>query len=338
MCKLLSSFILEAGEEATEKPAPSTSKLDRILTLKQMLGEELNSLSRSKPIPCPAPLDAPTCSRYRGTIGQQVPDKSSPLASSLNESSDLMSLMRNKIPPSRPLNPYEAALEIIEREAKQRRTSAFQSNAPFTWKGSLTPRYHTSPTYASKVFVGGLPYDVSAEMLTEIFSKFGASVQLPPRGRGHAYLVFDSDMQVQALLNACESKGPGQFYYWVPSRRGKDRKAQVIPWVTEDSDWITSDTTLLSKPSLVMPPSSESDAASDASIDTRSTEEISSFDSASSSPKDPPMKSDSNIGGKQNTIFVGALHGEITAEGLQKILSDLFGPIIHVGIDTDKSR
>jgi len=37
-------------------------------------------------------------------------------------------------------------------------------------------------------------------------------------------------------------------------------------------------------------------------------------------------------------VFVGALHGEITAEGLQKILSELFGPVAHVGIDTDKNH
>lgn len=359
LCKLLSSFILDNGEDSTQATSTGSqtaSKLDRILTLKQMLGEELNSLGRSKQMPITGSTSRDhhqLTSRYRGVIGEQLRVKTShsPLSSSLGEANEMMSLMRNNIgtgvsrPQSipRPLNPYEAALETIEREAKQRRTSAFQSNAPYTWKGTLAPRSHSSPTYASKVFVGGLPYNVSAEMLTEVFSKFGASVQLPPRGRGHAYLVFDSEVQVQALLRACEMKGPSQFYYWVPSRCGKDRKAQVIPWAIEDSDWISPDAGAFTsahtpKPLSLTSSSSESDSsASDSSTDSRSPiEDIVNFDSPPSSPRD--FTSSSKATAKQNTVFVGALHGEITAEGLQKILSDLFGPILHVGIDMDRCR
>lgn len=38
------------------------------------------------------------------------------------------------------------------------------------------------------------------------------------------------------------------------------------------------------------------------------------------------------------TIFVGALHGMITAEALGNIMSDLFGNVIYSGIDTDKHK
>lgn len=33
----------------------------------------------------------------------------------------------------------------------------------------------------------------------------------------------------------------------------------------------------------------------------------------------------------QKTVFVGALHGMITAEGLFKIMNDLFGGVIYAG-------
>jgi hypothetical protein len=195
--------------------------------------------------------------------------------------------------PLTPINPtpYDTALERIEKEAKMRRSTAYLNQASVEWKGALPSRTHINPTYATKVFIGGLPYDVTMDTLQEVFGKFGlVSVQFPPRGRGHAYLVFDSEDQIKGLLNACECKSPGQFFYWVSARRGKDRKAQVIPWVTEDSDWLANEET------------------------SRKSQD------------------------KQNTVFVGALHGEITAKGLQLILSELFGSAVHVGIDTDKNR
>jgi hypothetical protein len=38
----------------------------------------------------------------------------------------------------------------------------------------------------------------------------------------------------------------------------------------------------------------------------------------------------------QNTVFVGALHGMLNAEGLAHIFNDLFGGVVYAGIDTDK--
>ncbi|XP_077297555.1 polyadenylation element binding protein orb [Arctopsyche grandis] len=38
------------------------------------------------------------------------------------------------------------------------------------------------------------------------------------------------------------------------------------------------------------------------------------------------------------TVFVGALHGMLTAEGLAKIMDDLFGGVMFAGIDTDKYK
>ena len=40
----------------------------------------------------------------------------------------------------------------------------------------------------------------------------------------------------------------------------------------------------------------------------------------------------------QNTVFVGALHGMLNAEGLAHIFNDLFGGVVYAGIDTDKHK
>ncbi|KAL5020336.1 hypothetical protein ScPMuIL_003228 [Solemya velum] len=38
------------------------------------------------------------------------------------------------------------------------------------------------------------------------------------------------------------------------------------------------------------------------------------------------------------TVFVGALHGMMTAEALSNIMNDLFGNVVYAGIDTDKHK
>lgn len=40
----------------------------------------------------------------------------------------------------------------------------------------------------------------------------------------------------------------------------------------------------------------------------------------------------------QKTVFVGALHGMLTAEGLCNIFNDLFGGVVYAGVDTDKYK
>lgn len=38
------------------------------------------------------------------------------------------------------------------------------------------------------------------------------------------------------------------------------------------------------------------------------------------------------------TVFVGGLHGMITAKALAKFMEDLFGPVVYAGLDTDKYK
>ena len=38
------------------------------------------------------------------------------------------------------------------------------------------------------------------------------------------------------------------------------------------------------------------------------------------------------------TVFVGALHGMMTAEALAHIMNDLFANVVYAGIDTDKHK
>lgn len=38
------------------------------------------------------------------------------------------------------------------------------------------------------------------------------------------------------------------------------------------------------------------------------------------------------------TVFVGALHGMLNAQGLAHVMNDLFGYVVYAGVDTDKYK
>ena len=40
----------------------------------------------------------------------------------------------------------------------------------------------------------------------------------------------------------------------------------------------------------------------------------------------------------QKTVFVGALHGMMTAQALALVFNDLFGGVVYAGLDTDKFK
>lgn len=192
-------------------------------------------------------------------------------------------------------------MENILRQAKVHRTAASFSSATCTWHGQLTTRNHRNAQLSPKVFLGGVPWDVSETTLMAIFAKFGAiKIQWPgrevkcssrntPSKCGYVYIIFNSQENVQALLNECtyDNRNGGKWFFNIPTKRMPLKEVQVIPWVLADSNWV----------------------------------------------KNPSQRLDPN-----RTVFVGALHGMITAESLARIMNDLFNDVVYVGIDTDKQK
>lgn len=193
-------------------------------------------------------------------------------------------------------------VDKIERAASLHRTAASYSEPQYTWSGQLPSRSYKNPVYSCKVFLGGVPWDVTEEGLIETFGRFGPlRVQWPgkdgrqPSGQtkaGYVYLIYESERYVKALLSACtqdfgSGSHPEKYFYQLSSRRMRFKEVEVIPWVIADSNYIRSQ---FGRP-------------------------------------------DTN-----RTVFVGALHGMLTAEGLAKIMNDLFGNVAYVGIDSDKHK
>ncbi|XP_020817808.1 cytoplasmic polyadenylation element-binding protein 1 isoform X3 [Drosophila serrata] len=187
----------------------------------------------------------------------------------------------------------------LDRVAKFHRTSAALCDATCTWSGQLPPRSHRMLNYSPKVFLGGIPWDISEQSLIQIFKPFGSiKVEWPGKEqqaaqpKGYVYIIFESDKQVKALLSACvvqvdDSHSGSNYFFKISSRRIKSKDVEVIPWIIADSNFVRS-----------------------------------------SSQKLDPTK----------TVFVGALHGKLTAEGLGKIMDDLFDGVLYAGIDTDKYK
>jgi len=185
---------------------------------------------------------------------------------------------------------------------KQHKNAATHAEARHTWSGVLPNGSHKTSIYSCKVFLGGVPWEMTDHDIKLTFSRFGNVSILRPGQHvklsrssqnkdkaGYLYLIFESDKQVKSLINACthDFSNGGKYYFALNQSRYRPKDVQIIPWNTNDVNYVRS-------------PSARLDTS--------------------------------------KTVFVGALHGMLTAEGLACILEDLFGNVVYVGIDTDKYK
>ncbi|XP_017278986.1 cytoplasmic polyadenylation element-binding protein 2 isoform X3 [Kryptolebias marmoratus] len=100
--------------------------------------------------------------------------------------------------------------------------------------------------FSRKVFVGGLPPDIDEDEITSSFRRFGHLVvdwphkaesksYFPPKG--YAFLLFQEENSVQALIEACMEED-GKLYLCVSSPTIKDKPVQIRPWNLSDSDFV----------------------------------------------------------------------------------------------------
>merc|ERR1719369_2508730 len=164
----------------------------------------------------------------------------------------------------------------LERAARLYRSAASVCEATCTWSGQLPPRSSLAgpnSSYSTKIFLGGVPWDISELTLVQAFAEFGeVRVEWPGRDytsppRGYLYLVIQEEGDVTDLLAKCfqDYNTRDSYYYKISSRRMRAKEVQIIPWVLTDSNYVRCP-----------------------------------------SPRLDPQK----------TVFVGALHGMMTAQGL----------------------
>ena len=111
----------------------------------------------------------------------------------------------------------------LDRAAKLYRNAASLYDATCTWSGQLPPRHHQNPLYSSKVFLGGVPWDITEKCLLNAFKPFGSiRIEWPGKGtassppKGYLYIIFESEASVTSLLSQCThdySSSGGSWYY-----------------------------------------------------------------------------------------------------------------------------
>jgi len=204
------------------------------------------------------------------------------------------SSLSSSLSPSSPNLETSLQTSTIHESTKQHEATSADVNC--TWSGTLPPRRHKNPVFSCKIFLGGVPWDVTESTLIQAFGYFGPiRIEWPGKDtspsppKGYVYIIFEDDKNIPLLLSQCshDNTNGGSWYFQISSRRMRSKEVQIIPWVLGDSNFVLCPNQRL----------------------------------------DP-----------QKTVFVGALHGMLNAEGLACIFNDLFGGVVYAGIDTDKHK
>ncbi|VDM32836.1 unnamed protein product [Hydatigera taeniaeformis] len=204
----------------------------------------------------------------------------------------------------------------IDRAATIYRNSASNASQKLEtihrWSGKLPMRNYNSMCFSRKVFLGGVPWDSTSEDLINTFSQFGnVSVLWPQKDGGYISNHHNNDI-------------------------GNDRSMSVAPkgycYLLFEHESCVAE--LLAKCTRDASNGGEYFKLSSPKFKSKSVQVI------------PWVISDSQFscGGGQSssqftyTVFVGALHGMITAEALTSIMNELFGNVIFAALDTDKHK
>lgn len=118
-----------------------------------------------------------------------------------------------------------------------------------TWDGYLPPRTTGDGDYqlefSQKVFLGGVPWDVSEQHLHLVFSRYGEfKIEWPSNfstkrntTKSFLYLIFENLSSISALLADCskEQHGGSVTYNYRLAQDKISKPIQVIPWHVADN-------------------------------------------------------------------------------------------------------
>lgn len=200
-------------------------------------------------------------------------------------------------------NDIERAANIYRNSAN---SAAQNCDAIYQWIGKLPTRNYKSMSFSRKVFLGGVPWDSNSEDLLYVFSQFGnVSVVWPqreglPGGTSHS-----------AHYRTSTPKG---YCYLVFDHESSVNEllSRCLRDLTTNGDYFK-----ISSPKFK----------------SKDVQVIPWVVGDSQYSRAWPHRLDAN-----RTVFIGALHGMITAEALATIMNDLFGNVIFAALDTDKYK
>uniref|UniRef100_A0A8D8M179 Cytoplasmic polyadenylation element-binding protein 1 n=1 Tax=Cacopsylla melanoneura TaxID=428564 RepID=A0A8D8M179_9HEMI len=194
----------------------------------------------------------------------------------------------------------------LDIAARHHRSSANSQVPTKTWEGVLPLRTSfTDEILSNKIFLGGVPWDTPEYLLLTVFSQFGPVKVEWPQGTPDSptgpkgFAYLVYDSYTSAKSMLEHCAFDGNSYYYkIPSK--KRGRDNHASMVRNFKD-------------VEVVPWAISD---------------SNYSPHGHSTKLEPGK----------TIFVGALHGRLTAQALFNVMNDLFGDVVYAGIDTDKHK
>lgn len=267
----------------------------------------------------------------------------------------------------------------VETAAKKYRCAAQISEATCCWKGKLPPKQYKTPiVYSTKVFVGGLPWDITEEDIVKEFGVFGpcrvewtnkekfniqngqSQLQMQQneyekinnyenQNQNNQYNNYQNNYRnnnrnsLGNLLNGSNvninnnnnSNNNGNSNNNDPLNSSKHRLSPGFAYVIYESEY--------SVRSLVGNCIEDYQNGRDRveyyfKISTRRVRNkevqiipwiLADNNFALCTPKELDPK---------KTVFVGNLHGTMTARDLAHIMNELFGCVVYAGIDIDKLK
>ena len=196
-------------------------------------------------------------------------------------------------PPPEAMNKNDATIDFLN--------SFKNDNYPKLWEGDLEKRdfNNGSGIFSKKIFIGGIPRDMTEEDIEQIFGQFDPDVKIEwpesrPNSRntpkGYLYIILSTNENIRSMLYACSLiiEGGCETFNFEIVYKNKGKQLQVIPWLTSDSSFRFSDPTEVQKSKF--------------------------------------------------TVFIGALHGRLHAKAIAYIFEKIFGNVISVSIDTDRHK
>nr|XP_040130635.1 cytoplasmic polyadenylation element-binding protein 1 isoform X8 [Ictidomys tridecemlineatus] len=232
----------------------------------------------------------------------------------------------------------------IEREARLHRQAAAVNEATCTWSGQLPPRNYKNPIYSCKVFLGGVPWDITeGEMpsrpATEL--KVGNVFQ-ETRGciSASAQCVTGAGEETAGLVNTFRVFGSLSVEW--PGKDGKHPRCPPKGNMPKGYVYLVFE---LEKSVRALLQACSHDPLSPDGLSEYYFKMSSRRMRCKEVQVIPWVLADSNFVRSPSqrldpsrTVFVGALHGMLNAEALAAILNDLFGGVVYAGIDTDKHK
>jgi cytoplasmic polyadenylation element-binding protein len=237
----------------------------------------------------------------------------------------------------------------IESAAKKYRCAAQISEATCSWKGKLPPKsYRTPVVYSTKVFVGGLPWDITEEDLVKEFGQFGPcrvewtnkeKFNLLSNGvnvnSSSSSNQFRNYRSVGNLNQQQQQQQQQQINSKDSLNSSKQRSSPGFAYVIYDNEF--------SVRSLV------NNCIEDYANGRDRVEFYFKISTRRVRNKEvqiiPWILADNNFAlctpkelDPKKTVFVGNLHGTMTARDLAHIMNELFGSVVYAGIDIDKLK